>query len=414
MIRRAIGHLKEAEFVSLVGKAVEEPPADHLLVVRLAYSPEMSTRFEDPSIGVAFKHLLLCLAAASGRCDVIEVLLNKGASLADTVMLDCANRWRTRMSPLHYSVRFGHRCATQILINSGADVNCRWHLDQGTPLCEAGDQLCRKGVSDIIPLLLEEGASPNIGAPLVELATYASAEMIEFMVSHGAHVNQESPGDASESPLLRAIRFSNVEATRQLLQGGANVHRFDTFSNESLLGTAVSIPTDFGYCRRCRTGRYSALTRANSAIIMLLLDHGANIDFGSPAKSPLALAAASANFPAIEILISRAAEWKDTTMTSPISLQNLKNSYGRLSAKPKGLLILKRITKCHTPVTPLDFLLPMLSEVRDTLDNIFHELKGRPDECKCLPPTRYSTELQSNESEFWNRLHNHYYSIEFL
>lgn len=81
--------MKEAAFVSLVRRAIEEPPADYLLVVRLAYYLEKLTCFKDPAIRVASKYLLLCLTTISGRYNVIKVLLNKGVSLEDIVTFDC-------------------------------------------------------------------------------------------------------------------------------------------------------------------------------------------------------------------------------------------------------------------------------------------------------------------------------------
>jgi len=408
-MRRAIGKLDEDDFVSLIGRAVEESPADHLLVVQLAYPPEKINHFKDARTGKAFENLLLCLAAASGRCEVIEFLLSNGASLQDTVTLDCIKFYRTRMSPLHYSVKYGHELPTRLLIESGAYVNSQAHEDEKTPLLEA-KQLSGSKLTGIVRLMLDHGASVKLKTPLVEIAGNASAETIELLVSHGAKVNQADVSDDSQHPLLRAIRRLNAEATQKLLEKGADVHEIDRNNDKTPLGTVVSCKP---YIEKDR--------KSIRDIVKLLLQYGANINKGTATKSPLALAASSANVPALEVLLERGAEWKDTSSNCPISLQGLIDSHGGLMKDPQGLLLLKRIAKCNSP---LDRVRPAMSGLERILIRVFDNLseihhvgpvsfaKGKVRESTQVGGLgRFFTtneepgsiSLQSQDSEFWRR-----------
>lgn len=342
-MRRAIRKLDEVNFTEHVGKAAREAPADHLFVVQLAYSPERLDRFRDTYAGSSFQTLLLCLASINGRYAVVEYLLSKGASLEDTAALECMERWRARMTPLHYSVKRGHKDTAHLLLNHGANVNSRAHRENMTPLQEAVK------FPDVLRLLLAEGADVGLESPLHDAAVYGSADAIELLISYGAEVDGPV---ADETPLMQSSQASNIETTLKLLEKGANVNAQIQDPDDLLWGATPLCHAIIG-----KRGK----DPDNKKILEILLEYGADINKSistsdgprgyMPAvstKSPIAIAVDNLNSSAIKLLLQRDAEWKDTDPNCPTPLQALMH-HDRGWCKEKGLSILKVILEHANP-----------------------------------------------------------------
>ena len=75
---------------------------------------------------------------------------------------------------------------------------------------------------DTIKFLVEKlGAKTNIGKPLSEACSKNRTEIIKYLVSKGANVNEAT--EHLPSPLEYAIRFGNVEVIKLLIENGAQI-----------------------------------------------------------------------------------------------------------------------------------------------------------------------------------------------
>jgi ankyrin repeat protein len=107
-------------------------------------------------------------AAYQGDCDALKDLLQQGVNI---------NNWQVfsphyGMTALHHAARNIHLDCVRLLVSSGADVNADYDPQPGwcgwTPLMcaveaqEGGDLEESVSAVEIVRLLLENGASPNI------------------------------------------------------------------------------------------------------------------------------------------------------------------------------------------------------------------------------------------------------------
>ena len=75
---------------------------------------------------------------------------------------------------------------------------------------------------DTIKFLVEKlGAKTNIGKPLLEACSRNRSEIIKYLVSKGANVNEFS--EHLPNPIKYAIKFGNVEVIKFLVENGAKV-----------------------------------------------------------------------------------------------------------------------------------------------------------------------------------------------
>jgi ankyrin repeat protein len=93
-------------------------------------------------------HPFLVLAAASGHAEIVQALLDVGAS--PRAASPDGN------TPVHEAARYGHREVAALLLAAGADPNARTN-EQETPLITA----CRRGDLAVVRQLLAAGADPK-------------------------------------------------------------------------------------------------------------------------------------------------------------------------------------------------------------------------------------------------------------
>jgi uncharacterized protein len=130
---------------------------------------------------------------------------------------------------------YGHSEVVRYLISRGADVNYAG-FSEGTALIFAAGA----GQAELVSLLLDAGADPNVALPRggeTALHTAASAdqtEVVRLLIRAGADVNRRTHSDArtdmfdggaklwAEAPLHFAAAYANPPTIEALLEGGAD------------------------------------------------------------------------------------------------------------------------------------------------------------------------------------------------
>lgn len=160
------------------------------------------------------------------------------------------------MSPLILAVKLGRRDIVEMLLNPLKDDQNR--LKQYLQICFTGAghfSTCGEGECDC-------SANEGSGTALGFAASNDNLEMVKFLVGLGASDNlpiTEDGGAAGRSALVRAAASGNIEIAQLLLDRGASI--------ESAC-----------YRDKC-TPLYIAAENHDAAMIELLLDYGADIQY---------------------------------------------------------------------------------------------------------------------------------------
>jgi ankyrin repeat protein len=236
---------------------------------------------------------------------------------------------------LHHAAGFGTVATMKLLLDSGADVNAKNHMDS-TPLhwaaadedktrflLERGAAIDSKSVDGrtalylaasehdclaVVRMLLKKGANPNavtiVGrTPLMSAAGGGEVAAMKLLLEKGAKVNAVS--GAGSTALLDAAASRNAEAVRLLLDNGADVNA-RTKKNMTALSTAamqgdenavkvllargaqVNIQDERGYSALM----YAAYSETMPAgIVRMLLAKGADAKVTGEGETPQSLAA---------------------------------------------------------------------------------------------------------------------------
>jgi len=170
----------------------------------------------------------------------------------------------------------------RLAIDCGVDPNVREDDKGATPLHVAAEY----GYSEIVEVLLEHGADPNIRdkygeTPLHVAAAFGNSKVVEVLLEHGADPNARDdygatplhyaaafdypkivkslPKDLSDydaTPLQGAVEFNYPEVAKLLLEHGANPNIQEN---------------KYGY-----TPLHYAASRCHVDVARVLLDHGAD------------------------------------------------------------------------------------------------------------------------------------------
>jgi pectate lyase len=140
----------------------------------------------------------LDIALSRNRKDIIELLISKGADV----------------SSVHLAAYIGDLAKVKAFIQEGIDINTK--VRQRTPLHYAA----REGRTEIVELLLENGADVNAGAYLNRTAAEFAMqgnhnEIVELLVSKGADI----------PPLHLAIYLKDKAKARRLIEASADVNK---------------------------------------------------------------------------------------------------------------------------------------------------------------------------------------------
>jgi len=224
----------------------------------------------------------LIYAAASGSADVIEALLGHGArpgkhdDTGNTALHvavlgrkhNAAAALLARMRPqeidqlnmngcsaLFEAVSLEDETMTRLLLQRGAQVDCRWHQESNiTPLMLAA----ARGNVALLQALLAAGANPGaLGGKNVTALSLAvrggSLACVKALLAAGADVNAYDSDYCT--PLLHAVELSKTEMVHALLEkGAAMTHRARTVRDISYVECApADADSDFEGGRYKRT-----------------------------------------------------------------------------------------------------------------------------------------------------------------
>ena len=179
----------------------------------------------------------LVAAAAAGRIDALDILLNTTTSsrshrrnhhhsnVTEDTQKQWLNSWYNGTTPLLAAVKGKHAKSTDFLLESGADPDLC--LKKGpTALLLAA----KAGDLDIVRSLLSFGADVNWrdsagDTALIIASRWGHHRVAHCLLENGADVNARN--DKGGTALLVAARHDCVEVLELLLKKGADVHARD-------------------------------------------------------------------------------------------------------------------------------------------------------------------------------------------
>lgn len=191
----------------------------------------------------------LMFAAWLGDFDAVQQLLSQGAN----VNIETEHGH----TALFYAVDASHLKIIERLIQAGANINHQDKENKNTVLFEAVENLRETERLDIIRLLLQSGADPNIhchweDTALHQAAWYGEPECIKILLEYNADVNAR--GIRKETPLMKA---GKKECAALLLAAGATINETAKDGWTALMHAASS---------------------GNAEVLEFLLQNGANPD----------------------------------------------------------------------------------------------------------------------------------------
>jgi hypothetical protein len=224
----------------------------------------------------------MTLASEVADTEILRLLLDAGADV------DSPNA--EGQTALMTVARTGNVAAARLLLEHGATVDAReswggqtalmWASARRHPemmellLANSAEIDARSTTRDYQRHVQAEGRPKSLDTggftPLLYAARENCAACIDVLLANGAEINLPDPDGVS--PLLLAIMNANWDIARQLIDAGADVNQWDIYG-EAPLFTAIGLYT------RVNGGRASIdplNETEGSAIVQMLLDHGAN------------------------------------------------------------------------------------------------------------------------------------------
>jgi ankyrin repeat protein len=151
-------------------------------------------------------------------------------------------------TPLHYAANAGHLEIVRILLESGANVNKRFH--RTTSLHIAAE----KGHLEVVQLLINSNSNINQTKPLYSAAQEGHLEVVQLLIDHNADVNQA--GEDGWTPLHKAAREGHLGVVQLLIDHNAYLNQAN---------------------RASWTPLYIATSEEHLEIVKVLIKHDANV-----------------------------------------------------------------------------------------------------------------------------------------
>ena len=195
----------------------------------------------------------LSLAASTGRLDIVEILLERGANPNSLTRKSIS---RERAPALFGAAANGVNVKIiESLFNHGANVNLADSAGN-TPIYAAS----YNGHTETVNVLLKHGADANLATkagitPIYMASQLGHAEVVNTLLEHGVDANRLVKG---YPPLMVACQLGHAEAAKALADHGANVNWTDPLTGHSII--------------------YQSALSGQTAAIKVLLEHGADVD----------------------------------------------------------------------------------------------------------------------------------------
>lgn len=166
---------------------------------------------------IAARETVFCRAVRAGDIAAIQEMIEGGGSW-DQLCSDLS-------TPVRLAFTSNNANALKLFLQTGLDPNSTPTVGQGIdyPLCEAE----LNNWDEIVPLLLEFGADPNIvcltnQSPLMVAVQHRRTQRVSGYLLSKADPNMVSEGSIATSPLCSAVRARELEITKLLLRHGSN------------------------------------------------------------------------------------------------------------------------------------------------------------------------------------------------
>ncbi len=207
-------------------------------------------------------------------------------------------------TPLHWAVQRDDQPMVELLLRSGANVKAVNRY--GVPALAIA---AVNGHDGIMNALLEAGADPNVGLsadepPILTAARTGAVGPLKTLIAHGALVNGRDA--RGQTALMWAASRNNADAVRLLLQGGADlaIRTNNLPTGRAAQMTVFLSPQPTGF-----TALLFAVRAGSLEATRALLDAGADInDTLSDGESALVVAAANAHWEVANLLLDRGAD----------------------------------------------------------------------------------------------------------
>lgn len=150
------------------------------------------------------------------------------------------------ITPLHVAAEKWYPGITQLLVKAGGNVNARSSNGMSpllTAICGKGNALNKMINQDVVKVLVESGADPNVTMPSgrspLHMAVSKSDDIIvQHLLKAGADANLTD--NYGKTPLYLAVQDNNITILPILVSHGGNVNFKPEFQEKTLLELSVS------------------------------------------------------------------------------------------------------------------------------------------------------------------------------
>jgi ankyrin repeat protein len=260
----------------------------------------------------------LLLAAHFGQTNAVQVLLDKGAGVDDSM-------WNG-MTALHAAAAGGHKDTIGLLLEHKANINAKMSGGPYDPMTQTPLEVALAGGHiEVVQLLRRTGALPKIEGPdalakqLQRAAERKQLALVKLFLEEGAPHTTKVPPDQA-LPLHLAAAAGDLELAKDLLARGADVKALSG-TNQTPLHDAVAgnhkAMVEFLLARGAKVNGdwrmqplHVAAEQGHVAMADLLLARGADIDQRNsfPGYTALTLAASAGKLDMVKLLHARGAD----------------------------------------------------------------------------------------------------------
>lgn len=221
----------------------------------------------------------LMIASSYGHYDMAKALIDNGA----LVNLRADDGFNALME----AVRTGNIEIAKLLIEHNSDINIK-NKDGKNMIMIA----CEKGNEEMFNILIENNADINEksswgASALIYASEKGNINIMQYLIDNGIDVNGKAD-DNGDTPLLWAVTGENpYEASKLLIENGANVNA----TNDSGVAPAT------------------ILAASTPKVVKLLKDNGADLDTKFlDYYPPIAIAAGAGNLEIVKALVENGAD----------------------------------------------------------------------------------------------------------